>query len=339
MKKHIDKLNTNIINYDKYSSKLERESQKFFEYRDQWDKASNFEIETKFPTQIEFELSNACNYRCVFCPYSFKKENMPTNFDIEKKDKILNFELFKKIIDEGSKNNLMAIELGYNTEPLMYKKLVDAVEYAKKKGVIDIRMTSNGSKFTKDISKKLIAAGLTHLGISLDAFTKETYLKMRSSKLYEQVKQNILDFINIRNEMGLNLPTVRVSFLETADNKHEMKDFINFWENKVDYVTIQQLIQYEKTPEQLKSNNNKDEIVYNCHQPWQRVTIRSNGDIKPCCAVPGMAFNYPNVNDISIYNFWNGKIMKKLRNQLKDGEGYKNEICKACIESVSNKNS
>ena len=263
---------------------------------------------------------------------------MPTNFDIEKKDKILNFELFKKIIDEGSKNNLMAIELGYNTEPLMYKKLVDAIEYANKKGVVDIRMTSNGSKFTKDISKKLIAAGLTHLGVSLDAFSKETYLKMRSSKLYEQVKQNILDFTDIRNNMGLNLPTVRVSFLETEDNKHEMKDFINFWESKVDYVTIQSLIQYEKTPEQLKSKNIQDDIVYNCHQPWQRVTIRSNGDIKPCCAVPGMAFNYPNANNISIYDFWNGNVMKNLRHQLKDGEGYKNKICKTCIESVSNKN-
>ena len=201
--------------------------------------------------------------------------------------------------------------------------------------VIDISLIENIDKKKKTHNKEVTL--LEYKKKVINDLEDVITLKFFEHKNPIEIKQTD-DFINIRNEMGLNLPTVRVSFLETADNKHEMKDFINFWENKVDYVTIQQLIQYEKTPEQLKSNNNKDEIVYNCHQPWQRVTIRSNGDIKPCCAVPGMAFNYPNVNDISIYNFWNGKIMKKLRNQLKDGEGYKNEICKACIESVSNKN-
>ena len=60
MKKHIDKLNTKILNYDKYYTKLKNEGKKFLEYRDLWDKASNFEVETNFPTQIEFEILNAC---------------------------------------------------------------------------------------------------------------------------------------------------------------------------------------------------------------------------------------------------------------------------------------
>ena len=337
MKKHIDHFNTKILNYDNYYTKLKNESDKFLEYRDQWDKASNFEVETSFPTQIEFELSNACNYRCVFCPYSFKKPDMPKNFDLPRHEKILNFELFKKIIDEGSKNKLMAIELGYNTEPLLYKKLINAINYAKEKGIVDIRMTSNGSKLNKNISKKLIEGGLTHIGVSLDAFSKEIYKVMRASKLYDQVKQNILDFIEIRKQLKKNVPTVRVSFLETEQNKHELKDFVNFWESKVDYVTIQSLIKYDNTPKKLLSESKNKKIEYTCHQPWQRLIIRSNGDIKPCCAIPGMAFNYPNANKISINEFWNGKIMKNMRKDLKVGEGYKNKICKSCIESVANK--
>ena len=263
---------------------------------------------------------------------------MPKNFDIERHDKIFNYDLFKKIIDEGSMNKLMAIELGYNTEPLLYKKLVNAISYAKGKGIADIRMTSNGSKLTKIISKKLIEGGLTHLGVSLDAFSKETYKLMRASKLYEKVKNNILEFIEIRNELKKNIPTVRVSFLETEQNRHELKDFVNFWEDKVDYVTIQSLIKYDNTPEKLLLKNKKDNIEYTCHQPWTRLAIRSNGDIKPCCAIPGMAFNYPNANKITINEFWNSSIMKNMRKTLKDGEGYKNKICKSCIESVSNKN-
>ena len=49
------------------------------------------------------------------------KKGYAKNFDLPVKEKILDFELYKKIIDEGSKNGLKAIELGYNIEPLLIK--------------------------------------------------------------------------------------------------------------------------------------------------------------------------------------------------------------------------
>ena len=115
------------------STTIELKPKELFWIQILWEKASNFEIETDFPLQIEFELHNACNYRCSFCPYSFEKKDMPKNFDLPVKEKILDFELYKKIIDEGSKNGLKAIELGYNTEPLLYKNLIKAIEYTKQK--------------------------------------------------------------------------------------------------------------------------------------------------------------------------------------------------------------
>ena len=50
-KKHIDKLNSNILNYDKYYNKVSF-NQRFKNYRELWDKASDFKLETKFPLQI-----------------------------------------------------------------------------------------------------------------------------------------------------------------------------------------------------------------------------------------------------------------------------------------------
>ena len=199
-------------------------------------------------------------------------------------------------------------------------------------------MTTNGSKLSKILSKELIEAGLTHISVSLDAFSKETYLEMRSSKLYEEVKQNLLDFIEIRNSKKLKFPTIRVSFVETEVNKHEKDDFIKFWENKVDLLSIQSLIQYNSTPEKLKNKKKSKEIEYNCHQPWTRVVIRSNGDIKPCCTIPGMEFNLKNSKTVGIKDFWQSSFMKSLRKDLSIGKGDKYKICKNCIESVENKN-
>jgi radical SAM protein with 4Fe4S-binding SPASM domain len=334
---HVDKLNSTLLNYDKYYNRVKNEKD-FATYRDLWEKASSFEVETNFPLQIEFELHNSCNYRCSFCPYSFEKEKMPTNFDMPVNEKILDFELYKSIITEGSKFGLKAIELGYNTEPLLYKKLIPAISFAKEKKIIDIRMTSNGSKLTEYISEQMINSGLTHISVSLDAFSEKTYFKMRSSKLYNQVVDNLLNFLKIRNRSKLSLPTVRVSFLETEENKSEKEDFISFWKDKVDLISIQSLIKYNSTPSSLISNKKNKEIEYTCHQPWTRLVIRSNGDIKPCCTIPGMEFNLKNSKNIGIKDFWNSLFMKKLRNDLKNGEGYKNKICKNCIENVENKN-
>ena len=66
--------------------------------------------------------------------------------------------------------------------------------------------------------------------------------------------------------------------------------------------------------------------------------IRSNGDIKPCCTIPGMEFNLQNSKNLGIKKFWESKFMKKLREDLKLGNGHKNKICKACMKSVENKN-
>ena len=52
-------------------------------------KASSFEVETSFPLQIEFKLSNACNFRCGFCPYSFPIDKRRKDFQIPKEDKII----------------------------------------------------------------------------------------------------------------------------------------------------------------------------------------------------------------------------------------------------------
>jgi len=337
-KTHVDHLNSEILNYDKYYNRV-KEEKEFSDYREQWEKASNFELETNFPLQIEFELHNACNFRCTFCPFSFEKEKMPINFDLPKKEKILDYDLYKKIIDEGSKNGLKAIELGFNTEPLLYKQIIPAIKYAKEKKVVDIRITSNGSKLTPELSTELIDAGLTHLSVSLDAFSKEVFLKVRASKLYEKVVKNLLDFIEIRNNRKSALPTIRVSFVENEENKHEKEDFVSFWKDKVDLLSMQSLIKYDATPEALKSKKKLGAIKYNCHQPWTRMVVRSNGDIIPCCTVPGMEFKLKNSKDVTLKEVWDSSYLKNLRKDLKNGEGYKNKICKSCIENIENKNS
>ena len=149
----------------------------------------------------------------------------------------------------------------------------------------------------------------------------------------------MLNFIKIRDKLNLRLPSVRVSFVETSENTHEVSDFVKFWEKEVDLIAVQSLVSYSNTPDHLKKKTSKNQdVIYNCHQPWTRVAIKSNGDIKPCCSINGMAFKSINVKDISVEEYWNSIPSKNLRKILKSNNGHKNLICKNCIENIDEKN-
>ena len=64
------------------------------------------------------------------------------------------------------------------------------------------------------------------LRVSIDAATAETYKKMRHSDKFEIVEENIKKFVEIKQQLGLVLPQVRISFCKTYLNSNEENQFI-----------------------------------------------------------------------------------------------------------------
>ena len=46
----------------------EEEKKNYIEYRDKFDKASNFKKIYDYPIHIDLEIDNICNFACSFCP-------------------------------------------------------------------------------------------------------------------------------------------------------------------------------------------------------------------------------------------------------------------------------
>ena len=105
------------------------------------------------------------------------------------------------------------------------KDLIKFITYAKSAGILDIYMSTNGSLLTKKISKEIINSGLTRLQISLDAATKEIFDIIRVGGNFDKVISNVNRFMKIREELKSELPTVRVNFVQTDTNKHELNSF------------------------------------------------------------------------------------------------------------------
>lgn len=313
--------------------------ERYSRYRQMWSEASDYKIKPSYPLQLDLELFNACNYKCSFCPYSYSPVNRPRGFDV-KGSKSMSFDLISRVLTQ-SNGLLYAVELGYNTEPLLHPNILDVIRLCKDNGVLDIRMGSNGSLLGNIDMESLVKSGLTQLQISIDAVDGHSYELSRNSKLYELVTSNVKKFVTIRDQLGYTLPRLRLTYVMTAQNKKKSDYFITQWKGIADIIGLQDLLLYDTKTDFAEINqadlSSTDPFQYDkCYMPNVRLSIRSDGTVHPCCTVPGMQLKVGDANKQSIQEIWNSPSLLKIRKAHQLGKWRMNLICKSCIENMYN---
>ena len=74
------------------------------------------------PLSIDVELASICDLACPHCSREY----------IVTPDKIMNMNLYKKIIDEISIMEVPSIKLNWRGEPLLHPNIFECIDYAKK---------------------------------------------------------------------------------------------------------------------------------------------------------------------------------------------------------------
>ena len=308
---------------------------KFADYRKLWDQANDMDIVTDFPLFLHLDMNQECNYKCPHCIIGHKSLVKEIYGD----EVYLNFDHYKKIIDEASEYNCPSLSpQGYN-EPFLIKNLHEYISYAHKKGFIDIMLNNNGSAITKKRSQQLLDLGITRLRFSLDATTPETYSKVRVGSIHLDRVKNIFDFLELKEKGNYKLPIVGVSFCKMRANEHELDDFIMEWKDKVDIVSVQRYVPPTPKKQEYREYYSSDQFnlepvnEFHCVQPFQRIMIR-NESITPCCVSFNKDLTLGKLGEMSIYDAWHSEKMNNLRELHKKGEFFKNKTCKDCVEAI-----
>lgn len=325
--------------------------ERYAAYRAEWDKASSLEYVPEYPLQLDFELNYSCNFSCPMCTWSVESTSG------KGKKTWFSFDVYKQVVDDGIKKGLKAIRFNYINEPLMRKDIVKYVQYAKDLGVIDTYFSTNGSLLNDEMSIALIESGLDRLQISIDAYTQETFDKIRVGGDLKKITKNIHRFIELRNKLKRRTPILRVNFVKTADNIDELENFIAYWDKFADGIGVQNLISIISDKDSTPSA--KGNAKFKCAQPFYHMTIRYNGDVLPCCAfygaempvaklkienkecfsdVDNLAFDKNKQSELiisTIGEIWNGENMKFLRNIHNAGEYWKHPVCNKCVLNSS----
>lgn len=278
-------------------------------YREAWNAVSPTNV-PPFPLHLDFELKDMCNQKCAMCP---RNETLHPDINYKLNTRTtLSFEDYRRIIDEGVLKGLKSVNLGAFAEPLIHKNCFDMIDYARRRGVIDTRLITNGLLLKRHVAD-VFDSGLVNLFVSIDAFHPETYSAIRGHG-FEVVKAALLDVLAERERLGRRLPVVRVSLVDMKKNHDEIEKFVAFWGDKVDFIDIQVYDDFNVDIDAPFDFSRKKK--WDCRSPFARLAVLSDGRVLPCCNFFGENIPLGSIHDSSIEQIWNSEAIIAVRNGL-----------------------
>lgn len=278
-----------------------------------------------FPKYFEVETVRACNAKCTMCTvnqWEGKNNNMPEN-------------LFSKISEEMRNYStwINSVCLSRNGEPLLDKNLVDKIRILKGYGIKDVTFSTNASLLNEYRSIELIESGLDDIRFSIDGSTKETFESIRMGLKFENVIENCLRFIRLRNERG-QTPRVRIRMVLQEKNLHEEHDWKEFWKARVsknDIVYSKAMGSWGNQLSSFNKNRNHEKYSYNpCISPWSTMVIHFDGKVPLCGCDFNSTINLGDVNNYSIREIWRSEDFNRIREMHSLGRRNDISLCIGC---------
>jgi sulfatase maturation enzyme AslB (radical SAM superfamily) len=263
------------------------------------------------PEIVQIEATNICNAKCVFCPRD----------EMHRKQGIMGFELFTKIVDECAALGITHIRMHNYGEAFVDKRLVEKVRYAKAKGIKEVGAISNGSLLTEPVVRDMIDAGLDAINISVDASGKEVFEATRIGLKYDKVIANIERLVRLRAEAGQRRPKLILSFVR-QNNDADEQAFIEHWQKIADKIHITDLHNWAGTL------HKESDVNYPCYRPWLTFTVLWDGRVSLCCADFDGRVILGDLNTASIQDVWNSAAYQQVRREHLESGGP--EICRSC---------
>jgi len=285
------------------------------------------------PFVIFIDPSDACNFKCRFCPTSDRSLMK----SVGRPWKQLSFDLFKKIVrDMGSFDEpVKVLRLYKDGEPLLNKKLPDMIRYAKDAGVaLRVDTTTNASLLTKTNAKNLVDAGLDRINISIYGTSNAHYENFSGvSRQFEAVLANVKSFYEVRGdcEMLVKINGDSLSEIEKEQFLVEFGDFTDkiYIEHTMSCWPEFKLRGVEVNPDVGLYGQEIKEID-TCPYPFYSMAVNSDGLVSTCFLDWGRKLVIGNVESESIVGIWKGQPMRQYQKMFLEGHRKQHPVCGNC---------
>ena len=218
----------------------------------------------------------------------------------------------------------------------MDKSLPEKIALARSLGFGNIHFATNGTELTEKTARKLLEAGLHEIICSIDGIKKETHEAIRVRTNFDEVKANVLRFIQLRNEGGYETK-IFIRFIKQKLNHLEWPEYEAFWRQQVDpskgdrvsFIPVHNWGEGDFT-DHLSTNKPTGVPTY-CQDLFERVYIYASGKMALCCADDN---GWYDLGDASkgdpVEQFNTNPIFRHHREMMKAGKIAQLEHCKDC---------
>ncbi len=279
-------------------------------------------LETVIPLSTPYLMfidpSDMCNAKCSWCPSG----NIKLLKSVGRKPQLMNFELYKKIIDDlcNMPEWIKTLRLYADGEPLLNPFFPDMVRYAKNTGIFgQIDTITNAKLLYPHLSSAIIEAGLDKIFISVPQDYDEKYI-LNIIYLYRISKRKCHIHVKIIGD-GMNNTTKEKfmqDFGDISDSifiEHLSPCWPEYKVNGVDEIGI-----YGQPIKEVQI----------CPYLFYSVKINSNGTVSMCFLDWKHQSIIGDIKKESFKNIWNGTRLKALRKAHLRFERHALPMCYDC---------
>lgn len=318
-----------------------------------------------FPAHPVWEVTSACNLKCIHCHASSGKPHP---------DELTTKEGFQLLNETASVKEFHMLVLT-GGEPLLRKDIFELMNHGKKLGLRFV-IATNGTLITEEIALRLKDSGAVGVAISLDSSIPEVHNFIRNHpRGYDLAMQGIINAKRARLALQVNFTATKYNInqlkdtIDKVDNlgadimlvyqlvgvgrgKDVIESALGKWENqnllssiaskqKLSRTIIEPVAAPQYWPYLLKRKSGlklkfAKTLFHGCAAGRGLVYIKANGDVWPCPFVEVLAGS---VKERPFSKIWReSEVLQKLRRRenLKGscGNCQFNEICGGCRGSA-----
>jgi radical SAM protein with 4Fe4S-binding SPASM domain len=273
------------------------------------------------PPSLQIEPTNYCNLDCLCCPVP--RSARARGF--------MSIELFERIVDDAATSGVKRLRLFLHGEPLLHPHFGEMVALAKTRGLA-VHITTNGMPLSEKTGRAILGAGVTradHLTVSILGASKQVVEEIMRRTNYDRVVENVLRFMELRQEMQMKGPVVETIFYTMPQNEHEEEEFVRYWRGKVDHARLGGRIS-EAFAQVGQAGELHIARKKTCTNLWERMTVYWNGNVTLCCQDVEGLWILGNLGRQTIREVWNSELLNSIKQIHRTGQFEKFPFCAEC---------
>jgi MoaA/NifB/PqqE/SkfB family radical SAM enzyme len=276
------------------------------------------------PESINFEITAACDARCIHCP----------RLDMDRPMKAMPMDLFHRMVDQASALKVTQLcPNGYGeicTIPM--RLLAPYFDYMSAGSwPFKVIINTNGYRMNAERADLFIEHGVHLINVTIDGATAATAEAIRVGLKFDDIEANIRNLLARRDAAGKRYPKVRVGMVAMPETLREGEAFLARWRGVADFVGIGGFsTRLASVALQNGQPADSGPSSASCVLPFRELNIWADGKAVLCCEDWNEEYVVGDLNAETLSEIWHGSAMDAVRAKHLAGRGQEIDLCARC---------